>query len=87
MDLPISGETRDEIARILEMVATEGLAHPRNLDAAIDAIGSAFQCQTVQKIVDDQGQTYWLDADQDANDAFGDDVIVTQGFFIPEVVS
>ena len=29
---------RDEIARILEMVVAEGIDHPRNLDAALDAI-------------------------------------------------
>lgn len=33
-----SEETRGEIARILEAVATDGLPHPRNLDAALDAI-------------------------------------------------
>lgn len=32
------GTGRDEIARILEAIAQEGLPHPRNLDAAIDAI-------------------------------------------------
>lgn len=29
---------RDEIARVLEQVAAEGLDHPRNLDAALDVI-------------------------------------------------
>lgn len=33
---------REEIARILEMIAAEGLPHPRNLDAAIDAITDVF---------------------------------------------
>ena len=32
------GTGRDEIAYILEMIAEHGLPHPRNLDAAIDAI-------------------------------------------------
>lgn len=31
-------EQREEVARILEMIAEEGLPHPRNLDAALDAI-------------------------------------------------
>ena len=33
---------REEIARILELVAAEGLPHPRNLDAALDAIAEIF---------------------------------------------
>lgn len=36
--LELAEEGRDEIARILEMIAEQGLPHPRNLDAAIDAI-------------------------------------------------
>jgi len=35
-------EEREEIARILEMVAEDGLPHPKNLDAALDAIQSAL---------------------------------------------
>jgi hypothetical protein len=31
-------EQREEVARILEMIAEEGLPHPRHLDAALDAI-------------------------------------------------
>lgn len=51
MDLPISGAARDEIARILEQAAKEGLDHPRNLDAAIDAIGAALQCEAITRVV------------------------------------
>lgn len=29
---------REEIAEILEQIAEEGMPHPRNLDAALDAI-------------------------------------------------
>ncbi len=29
---------RDDIAEILEQIAEEGMPHPRNLDAALDAI-------------------------------------------------
>lgn len=35
-------EQRDEVARILEMIAAEGLPHPRNLDAALDAIADTM---------------------------------------------
>ena len=35
-------EQRDELARILEMIATDGLPHPRHLDAALDAIEDIF---------------------------------------------
>ena len=45
MDFPIEGENRDELARILEMVADEGLDEPHSLDAAIDAIASCFQVE------------------------------------------
>lgn len=36
--LIIDDGTRDELARILEEVAKDGMPHPRNLDAALDAI-------------------------------------------------
>ncbi|SNT39974.1 hypothetical protein [Antarctobacter heliothermus] len=31
-------EQRDEVARILNLIAEDGLPHPRNLDATLDAI-------------------------------------------------
>lgn len=31
-------QQREEIAKILENIAEEGMEHPRNLDAALDAI-------------------------------------------------
>lgn len=31
-------EQRDEVARILTMIAEDGLPHPRDLDSALDAI-------------------------------------------------
>jgi hypothetical protein len=83
-DLPISGDTRDEIARIIEMVAAEGLPHPRHLDAAIDAIGSALQGEPVQKVVDEKGSVYWIDRDDNATDSFGDNIVATRGLFIPQ---
>lgn len=33
---------RDEVARILEIVAKDGLPGPRDLDAALDAIEQAY---------------------------------------------
>ena len=38
----MTDEQREEIARILEMIAKEGLPHPRNLDAALDAIADVI---------------------------------------------
>ena len=35
-------EEREEIARILEIVARDGLPEPRDLDVALDAIQSAL---------------------------------------------
>lgn len=73
MDLPISGETRDEIARILEQVAKEGLDHPRTLDAAIDAIGAALQGEEVYRItvpgqVKDGDVVYYVSGDEWTDD-------------------
>ena len=34
---------RDEVARVVEQVAEEGLPHPRNLDAALDVIFEAVK--------------------------------------------
>lgn len=85
MDLPISGEARDEIARILEQVAKEGLDHPRDLDAAIDAIGTALQGEPIQKAVDAHSafkEVYWIDEDADATEMFGSGVVVTKGYFV-----
>lgn len=36
-------DTREELATILTEIAAEGMPHPRNLDAALDAIQSAVQ--------------------------------------------
>jgi hypothetical protein len=33
---------RDEVARILQEVAADGMPHPRNLDAALDAIDATL---------------------------------------------
>lgn len=35
-------QQREDTARILEQIAAEGLPHPRNLDAALDAIADIF---------------------------------------------
>jgi hypothetical protein len=40
--LKLTGDRRDEVARILEIVAKDGLHHPRDLDVALDAIESAY---------------------------------------------
>lgn len=40
--MALTGERRDEIARILETVAKDGLPGPRDLDVALDAIESAY---------------------------------------------
>jgi hypothetical protein len=37
------GGRRQEAARILEMIAAEGLPHPRNLDAALDALEDIYR--------------------------------------------
>ena len=34
----LTEEQREEVARILTMIAEDGLPHPRHLDAALDAI-------------------------------------------------
>lgn len=38
----LTGACREEVARILEIVAKDGLPGPRDLDVALDAIGSAI---------------------------------------------
>lgn len=40
--MELVGELREEIARILEIVARDGLPGPRDLDVALDAIESAL---------------------------------------------
>lgn len=37
--------TRSEIARILEVIASEGLSQPRDLDVALDAIEAIIEAQ------------------------------------------
>ena len=83
MDLPIGGAVRDEIARILEQVAKEGLDHPRNLDAAIDAIGSAFDAHETMRVTDTDGQ-YYLPGHNvgDAFYGFGPRITVDLGHFL-----
>lgn len=85
MDLTISGPARDEIARILEQVAKEGLGHPHNLDSAIDAIGTALQGDPMQKVIDSHLDTvYWVGDDDDPNEMFGaEGVTVVRGHFVP----
>lgn len=83
MDLTINGPARDEIARILEQVAKEGLDYPRNLDNAIDAIGAALQGDPMQKVTDiGSGEVYWIGDDDNAEDSFGFNVIVNKGYFV-----
>lgn len=84
MNLPIGGATRDEIARVLEQVAKDGLGHAGDLDAAIDAIGAAFEAIGVQMVVDADGDVYFVDGDSDATDAFGPNIKVAKGHFVSD---
>lgn len=81
MGLAITGETRDEIARILEQVAAEGLDHPRNLDSAIDAIGAAFNTAPIQQVTCDD-QIFYGGDDLDPVESFGPDITVKKGYFV-----
>lgn len=79
----IAGTRRDEVARILEQVAKEGLDHPRNLDAAIDAIEQALDAKPVMKCtVRDEACYLSGDDPQEAIESFGDGVEVELGFFV-----
>jgi ADP-heptose:LPS heptosyltransferase len=40
--MALTGERRDEVARILETAVKDGLPGPRDLDAALDAIEQAY---------------------------------------------
>lgn len=87
MDLPISGPARDEIARILEQVAKEGLDHPRNLDAAIDAIGAALNVEPIHKIIDMNDEVYFVSnneqwTDETPIDMFGEGATSQYGYFV-----
>lgn len=87
MDYAIEGTRRDEIARILEQVAKEGLDHPRNLDAAIDAIGSALQGYPIMRIIEiGSGEEFLMKGHEtgDAEDAFGMSIIVLKEWAISE---
>lgn len=52
----MTDDQRDEIARILETVAADGLPDPRDLDVALDAIGCVLDNGTANRLVD--GRTY-----------------------------
>lgn len=83
--LPIIDETRDRVAEILEQVAKEGLDHPRNLDAAIDAISEAFVGRPLQRVTDlSDGAEYWLGTDEDPDDTIGGSHEVVRGVFIED---
>jgi hypothetical protein len=45
-------EARDEVARVVEQVAREGLPHPRNLDAALDAIFESINNEQLRHFKD-----------------------------------
>ena len=79
----IAGTRRDEVARILEEIAKDGLGHPRNLDAAIDAIATALDGQPIMKCTL-KDEAFYLSGDdpQDAIESFGDGVEVEPGFFV-----
>ncbi len=78
-------EPRDEVARVVEQVAEEGLPHPRNLDAALDVIFESVKskhrkdCETlaemlseILKALEDQDEERVAWAIQRAQDALGD---------------
>ena len=78
-------DPRDEVARVVEQVAEEGLTHPRNLDAALDVIFEAVKskhrddCESVVsalvellKALDDQDEERTAWAMQLARNALGD---------------
>lgn len=82
MNFSFVDEKRDEVARILEQVAAEGLEHPRNLDAAIDAIASQVDGASIQQVIDADGDIYYIDSVEDASVAFGPNVTVEKGVFV-----
>ncbi len=78
-------DPRDEVARVVEQVAEEGLPHPRNLDAALDVIFEAVKskhlddCETITEVLvellkalDDRDEERIAWAIQRAQDALGD---------------
>lgn len=75
---------RDELAKILEKVAEEGLKHPRDLDVALDAIGEAFEAEDVMRVTEADGEAYFLKGhdEEDAKLAFGDGAVVRKGHFV-----
>lgn len=79
----LAGSMRDEIARVLEQIAKEGLDHPRNLDAALDAIGCALEGKPMMKCVSD-GQDFFIDGhdEDDAKMAFGEGTMIIKGYFV-----
>lgn len=79
----LSGTRRDEVARILEQVAKEGMDHPRNLDAALDAIEQAMNAEPMMKCTDGD-DVYFLPGDDvnDATESFGSGVKIEHGFFV-----
>jgi hypothetical protein len=82
--MAFEGEARDEVARILKEVAREGLPHPRNLDAAIDAIYEAVRGsgEPVMKVEDvDAGEFYYAEGHDrtDATEMFGTAIVVQKG--------
>lgn len=79
----LSGTRRDEVAKILEQIAKEGLDHPRNLDAALDAISTAINAQPMMKCT--TGEEVWYipgDDPDEAVECFGDEVEVEYGYFV-----
>jgi hypothetical protein len=79
------GTKRDEIAAILERIAKEGLNHPRNLDAALDAIEQTFEPEPLMKCI--TGEEVWFVPGDDRDDAimaFGDSVRIEHGYFVAQ---
>lgn len=80
----LSGTLRDEIARILEQVAKDGLGQPRDLDVALDAIGEALGIEEVMHVVDTDESVFLLEGhdEQDACLSFGPDAKIRKGYFV-----
>ena len=58
----LTGATRDEVARILGIVAKDGLPGPRDMDVALDAIEAAIQAAHTEDDdpVDDDAEFEWI---------------------------
>lgn len=86
VSVELSGIARDTVARILEQVAAEGMDHPRNLDAALDAIRTAIQGEPVMEVEVDGVVSYIRGHDYGGIAVkFGQGTQIRKGVFVGEV--